>query len=64
MQQDLSVSLGDVFRFLRRGLLLGVLVAAIGAGIAYFISSSRTPTYTTDVILLANLGDVGLAGLK
>ncbi len=63
MQQDLSVSLGDVFRFLRRGLLLAVLLAAIGAGVAYFVSSSRTPIYETDAILLANLGDVGLDGI-
>ncbi len=63
MQQDLSVSLGDVFRFLRRGLLLTVLLAAIGAGVAYFISSSRTPTYATDAILLAHLDGVGLDGL-
>ncbi len=64
MQQDLSVSLGDVFRFLRRGLLLAVLLAAIGAGVAYFVSSSQTPSYTTDAILLATLGEVGLGGVN
>ena len=64
MQQDLSVSLGDVFRFLRRGLLLAVVLAAIGAGVAYFVSSSRTPTYTTDAVLLATLGDIELPGVQ
>ena len=64
MQQDLSVSLGDVFRFLRRGLLLAVVLAAIGAGVAYFISSSRPPIYTTDAILLATLGDLSLSGVN
>ena len=64
MQQDLSVSLGDVFRFLRRGLLLAVVLAAIGAGVAYFISSSRTPTYATDAVLLATLADnIDLPGI-
>ncbi len=63
MQQDLSVSLGDVFRFVRRGLLLAALLAAIGAGVSYFVSSSQTPTYETDAILLANLGDLALEGV-
>ena len=64
MQQDLSVSLGDVFRFLRRGLLLAVVLAAIGAGVAYFVSSSRTPTFETDAILLATLGsNIDLPGV-
>ena len=63
MQQDLSVSLGDVFRFLRRGLLLAVVLAAIGAGVAYFVSSSRAPTYTTDAVLLATLSDGSLPGV-
>ena len=63
MQQDLSVSLGDVFRFLRRGLLLAVVLAVIGAGVAYFVSSSRAPTYTTDAVLLATLSDGSFPGV-
>lgn len=62
MQQDISVSLGDIFRFIRRGLLLALLLAAIGAGVAYFLSSSRDPVYETDAILLVTLGDIDLGG--
>ncbi len=57
MQQDLSVSLGDVFRFLRRGLLLGLVLAAIGAGVAYFVSSSRDPVFETSAILQVSLAE-------
>lgn len=64
MQQDLSVSLGDVFKFLRRGLLLALLLAAIGAGVAYFVSSSRPPVYRASAILTANLGDLSLGGFN
>ena len=63
MQQDISVSLGDIFRFIRRGLLLALLLAAIGAGIAYFVSSSRDPIYETEAVLLATLGDIDLGSI-
>lgn len=57
MQQDISVSLGDIFRFVWRGLLLALLLAAIGAGAAYYLSSSRSPVYRAEATILVNLGD-------
>ncbi len=57
MQQEISVSLGDVFRFILRGLFLALVLAAIGVGVAYYLSSSQTPVYSSQATLLINLGD-------
>jgi len=60
MQQDINISLGDVFRFLRRGFLLALLLALIGATVAYLLSDMREPTYRADATVLATLGDFNL----
>lgn len=60
MQQEISVSLGDVFRFLRRGLLLALLLAALGGALAYFLSGLREPVYRAETTLLITLGDLSL----
>lgn len=57
-EQDISVSLGDIFRFLRRGLLPALLLALIGAAAAYFLSRSQSPVYRTEATLLATLGSI------
>lgn len=57
MQQDISVSLGDIFRFILRGLLLSLVLAGIGVAVAYYLSSSQAPVYSAETTVLINLGD-------
>lgn len=64
MQQDISVSLGDIFRFIRRGLLPALILATLGAAIAYFNSSRREPVYESSVVMLVTLGDLDLGGFS
>jgi non-specific protein-tyrosine kinase len=47
MQQDITIDLKDLFRFLRRGLLLALLVAGAAAAFAYYRSSNEEPIYRT-----------------
>jgi hypothetical protein len=61
--QDISVSLGDIFRFLRRGLLPALLLALVGAGVAYFLSRSQDPVYRTEATLLVTSATIDLGGL-
>ncbi len=58
MQQDISVGLGDIFKFIWRGLLLALLLGAIGASAGYFLSSSRSPIYRAEATVLINNGDI------
>ncbi len=54
MQQDINTNIGDFLRFIRRGLLLSLLVA-VTAGVAAFIASSRLePQYQARATLNAS----------
>jgi succinoglycan biosynthesis transport protein ExoP len=64
MQQEISVSLGDVFRFLRRGFLLALLLAALGATLAYVLSGLREPLYRAETTLLITRGDLSLGAFS
>ena len=64
MQQDISVSLGDIFRFIRRGLLLALLLATLGAVTMYFISDSRDRVYESAAVMLVTLGDLDLGSFE
>ena len=64
MQQDISVSLGDIFKFIRRGLLLALVLAAIGAAVMYYISSQRDPVYESSAVMLVTLGDLDLGSFE
>ena len=64
MQQDISVSLGDIFKFIRRGLLLALVLAAVGATVMYLISSRRDPVYESKAVMLVTLGDLDLGSFE
>jgi polysaccharide biosynthesis transport protein len=51
MQQDLTTNIGDVFRFIRRGLPLALLVALCAGAAAYFSSSRLPETYRSKTVL-------------
>ncbi|MDQ3460104.1 MAG: polysaccharide biosynthesis tyrosine autokinase [Deinococcota bacterium] len=55
MDQDNSevVSFGDLFSFIRRGLLYALAVGLVAAGAAYLISRSIEPSYRARATLLA-----------
>ncbi len=54
MQPELTTSFNDVFRFIRRGLLLALLVAIIAGAAAYIISTRLPPSFQAQVILVAS----------
>ena len=58
MQQDINITMGDFFRFLRRGLLLALLLAVAGAAAAYYLSSRQAPVYQAESTVLAPTGEV------
>ena len=60
MQQDINITMGDLFRFVRRGLLLALLLALTGAAAAYYLSNLRDPVYEADATVLAPSGDISL----
>lgn len=60
MQQDISINLGDLFKFIVRGLLLALVLAAIGVAVAYYLSSSQTPVYQADATILVNFGELSI----
>ncbi len=60
MQQDINITMGDLFRFLRRGLLLALLLAVAGAAAAYYLSSRQAPVYQANATVLAPTGDVNV----
>ena len=57
-------SLKDVFFIIRRGLALALVVAALMAVAAYFISERLEPTFETSATLLATQADSGLTSLN
>jgi polysaccharide biosynthesis transport protein len=53
MQPDITSNISDVLRFIRRGLLLAMVVA-VAAGIAAYVSSSRLPqTFRSEAVISA-----------
>lgn len=61
MQPDITSNVSDVLRFIRRGLLLAMLVA-VTAGVVAYVSSSRLPqTFRSEAVISAarsnNSGD-------
>lgn len=51
MQQDLTTNIGDVLRFIRRGLPLALLVALVAGAAAYFSSSRLPETYRSKAVI-------------
>jgi polysaccharide biosynthesis transport protein len=51
MQQDLTTNIGDVFRFIRRGLPLALLVALFAGAAAYFSSSRLPETFRAKAVI-------------
>jgi hypothetical protein len=53
MQPDITSNVSDVLRFIRRGLLLAMLVA-VTAGVVAYVSSSRLPqTFRSEAVISA-----------
>lgn len=53
MQQDISVNIGDLLRFLLRGLVLALLVGGVSAFIAMQLSQREEPVFESQAIVLA-----------
>ena len=53
MQQEISIGLGDLIRFIWRGLLLSLLVAGVAAFIVYRVSQSEDKVYESQSTVLA-----------
>jgi non-specific protein-tyrosine kinase len=51
MQQDLTTNIGEVFRFIRRGLPLALLVALFAGAAAYFSSSRLPESYRAKAVI-------------
>lgn len=45
MQQDIDISISDLFRFIRRGLIWALLLGAIAGGLAYYHSQNQDVYY-------------------
>ncbi len=57
MQPDITSNVSDVLRFIRRGLLLAMLVA-VTAGVVAYVSSSRLPqTFRSEAVISAARGN-------
>jgi polysaccharide biosynthesis transport protein len=57
MQPDITSNVSDVLRFIRRGLLLAMLVA-VTAGVVAYVSSSRLPqTFRSEAVISAVRGN-------
>jgi polysaccharide biosynthesis transport protein len=57
MQPDITSNVSDVLRFIRRGLLLAMLVA-VTAGVVAYVSSSRLPqTFRSEAVISATRGN-------
>lgn len=53
MQQELNTSFSDVLRFLRRGLLLALLVSIVAGAAAYIVSTRLPPSYRAEAVMVA-----------
>lgn len=54
MQQELTTSFSDVLRFLRRGMLLALLVALVAGALAFIISMQLPEAYRAEAVLVAS----------
>lgn len=53
MQQDISVDIGEVLRFLRRGLIPALLVGGLAAFVALQLANRQEPVYEAHATVLA-----------
>ncbi len=58
MQQDINITIGELFRFLGRGLLLALLLASAGAATVYYLTSRSDAVYEANATVLAPTGDI------
>ena len=63
MQQDISIDLGDLFRFIKRGLLIALLVSGAAAALAYYHASSQPAVYETRATVIASQGGADLRAI-
>ena len=63
MQQDISIDLGDLFRFIKRGLLIALLVSGAAAALAYYRASSQPTVYETRATVIASQGGADLRAI-
>ena len=63
MQQELNTSFSDVLRFLRRGLLLALLVSLISGAAAFIVSTRLPSSYRAEAVIVASRSsEFGTAG--
>lgn len=60
MQQEININLGELFRFLWRGLLLALLTGAVLGGAAYWLSQQQETVYWTRATVVAAHDDADL----
>lgn len=58
-----AIGLEDVFRFIRRGFWLAVLLGVVAGGAAFLYARRAAPTYEATVALLASSSNSGYASL-
>ena len=64
MQQEITISINDVLRFIGRGLLLALIVAGAAGFVVYQLSQRREPVYESKATVLSEQPNTqsGLAG--
>ena len=64
MQQEITISINDVLRFIGRGLLLALIVAGAAGFVVYQLSQRREPVYESTATVLSEQPNTqsGLAG--
>lgn len=53
MDQDITISIGDLFKFILRGLLLALVVGAAAAAVTFQLSRSREAVYQAQATVVA-----------
>ena len=54
MQQELTTSFSDVLRFLRRGMLLALLVALVAGALAFIVSMQLPESFRAESVMVAS----------